>query len=209
MAPGPRAVKPARFFATRRAKKIQGLSYQYRHFKLFSISTGRNKPPGEISQSPRPRPPVTHNVCVPGCRRLVRPHTSGPRCLIPLAVDEYLREKSGKHHLFLRSKHPGRPRPAGVPSSRNLEAGTCPARRSRAGVARVMMGGEEESPRMGDSNPGCNYLVRGYSPSMHFFWGGDKPRYSPPLPFRRGRAGCPYGWHASAGARLGGHGCAY
>ena len=26
---------------------------------------------------------------------------------------------------------------------------------------------------------------------MHFFWGGDMPRYSPPLPFRRGRAGCP------------------
>ena len=43
----------------------------------------------------------------------------------------------------------------------------------------------------GDSNPGCNYLVRGYSPSMHFFWGGDMTHYSPPLPFRRGRAGCP------------------
>ena len=43
----------------------------------------------------------------------------------------------------------------------------------------------------GDSNPGCNYLVRGYSPSMHFFWGGDMPHYSPPLPFWRGRAGCP------------------
>ena len=57
LVPGPRAVKPARFFATRHANKMQGLSSQYRHFKLFSISTGRNKPPGEISQSPRPRPP--------------------------------------------------------------------------------------------------------------------------------------------------------
>ena len=84
MAPGPRAVKPARFFATGGAKKIQGLSNQYRHLKLFSISTGRNKPPGEISQSPRPRPPqppVTHTVCGPGGRRLVRPHTSGPHSL--------------------------------------------------------------------------------------------------------------------------------
>ena len=83
--PWPRAVKPARFFVAGPAKKVQGLSNQYRHFKLFSISTGRNKPPGKISQSPRPRrppqPPVTHThtVCVPGCRRLVRPHThSGP-----------------------------------------------------------------------------------------------------------------------------------
>ena len=57
--------------------------------------------------------------------------------------------------------------------------------------ARLRMGGEEESARTGDSNPGCNYLVRGYSPSMHFFWGGDMPHYSPPLPFRRGREGCP------------------
>ena len=63
-------------------------------------------------------------------------------------------------------------------------AGTCPARRSR-------MGGEEESARTGDSNPGCNYLVRGYSPSMHFFWGGDMPHYSPPLPFSRALCGVP------------------
>ena len=47
----------------------------------FQFLTGRNKPPGEISQSPRPRPPrppVTHTVCGPGCRRLVRPHTTRP-----------------------------------------------------------------------------------------------------------------------------------
>ena len=82
-----------------------------------------------------------------------------------------------------------------------------PAGRSRTGAARVRMGGEQESPRTGDSNPGCNYLVRGYSPSMHFFWGGDMPRYSPPLPFRRGRAGCPCVL-ASPGAWLGGRRCA-
>ena len=34
------------------------------------------------------------------------------------------------------------------------------------------------------------YLVRGYSPSMHFFWRGEMPYFSPPLPFQRGRAGC-------------------
>ena len=69
--------------------------------------------------------------------------------------------------------------------------GARPARGSRTSAARLRTGGEEESPRTGDSNPGCNCLVRGYSPSMHFFWGGDMPHYSPPLPFRRGRAGCP------------------
>ena len=36
-----------------------------------------------------------------------------------------------------------------------------PARRSQTGAARLSTGGEEESARMGDSNPGCNYLVRG------------------------------------------------
>ena len=84
LAPGPHAVKPARFFATRRANKIQGLSNQYQHSNCFQFLTGRNKPPGEISQSPRPRPPrppVTHTVCGPGCRRLVRPHTCRPHSL--------------------------------------------------------------------------------------------------------------------------------
>ena len=70
-------------------------------------------------------------------------------------------------------------------------AGARPARGSRTSAARLRMGGEEESARTGDSNPGCNYPVRGYSPSRHFLWGGDMPHYSPPLPFRRGRAGCP------------------
>ena len=80
--------------------------------------------------------------------------------------------------------------PGPRPGSR-WPAGARPARGSRTSAARLRTGGEEESPRTGDSNPGCNCLVRGYSPSMHFFWGGDMPHYSPPLPFRRGRAGCP------------------
>ena len=45
----------------------------------------------------------------------------------------------------------------------------CPARGSRTGTARLRMGVEEECARTGDSNPGCNYPVRGYSPSMQFF----------------------------------------
>ena len=80
--------------------------------------------------------------------------------------------------------------PGPRPGSR-WPAGARPARGTRTSAARLRTGGEEESPRTGDSNPGCNCLVRGYSPSMHFFWGGDMPRYSPPLPFRRGRVGCP------------------
>ena len=78
--------------------------------------------------------------------------------------------------------------PGPRPGSR-WPAGARPARGSLTSAARLRTGGEEESPRTGDSNPGCNCLVRGYSPIMHFFWGGDMPHYSPPLPFRRGRAG--------------------
>ena len=51
-------------------------------------------------------------------------------------------------------------------------------------------GGEEECTGTADTNPGCNYLVRGYSPSMHYFWRGDMPHFSSPLPFQRGRAEC-------------------
>ena len=79
--------------------------------------------------------------------------------------------------------------PGPRPGSR-WPAGARPARGgTRTSAARLRTGGEEESPRTGDSTPGCNCLVRGYSPSMHFFWGGDMPGYSPPLPFRGGRAG--------------------
>ena len=78
--------------------------------------------------------------------------------------------------------------PSPRPGSR-WRAGARPAWGSWTSAARLRTGGEEESPQTGDSNPGCNCLVRGYSPSMHFFWGGDMPHYSPPLPFRRGRAG--------------------
>ena len=64
--------------------------------------------------------------------------------------------------------------------------------------ARLRMVGEEECARTGDSNPGCNYLVRGYSPSMHFFWGGDMPRYSPPSIFGGSERGARVCWQARA-----------
>ena len=60
----------------------------------------------------------------------------------------------------------------------------------RLGAAHLRMGGEEECTGTADTNPGCNYLVRGYSPSMHYFCRGDMPHFSPPLPFQRGRAEC-------------------
>ena len=71
--------------------------------------------------------------------------------------------------------------------------------------AHLRTGGEEECTGTADTNPGCNYLVRGYSPSMHYFWRGDMPHFSPPLPFqpragarpRRARSGAP----ACAGLR--------
>ena len=97
--------------------------------------------------------------------------------------------------------------PGPCPGSR-WPAGARPERGSRTSAARLRTGGEEESPRTGDSNPGCNCLVRGYSPSMHFFWGGDMPHYSPPLPFRRGRALCPCMLASPRGARLRGRGLA-
>ena len=72
-------------------------------------------------------------------------------------------------------------------------------------AAHLRTGGEEQCTGTADTNPGCNYLVRGYSPSMHYFWRGDMPNFSPPLPFqpcagarpRRARSGAP----ACAGLR--------
>ena len=61
---------------------------------------------------------------------------------------------------------------------------------SRLGAAHLRTGGEEECTGTADTNLGCNYLVRGYSPSMHHFWRGDMPHFSSPLPFQRGARGC-------------------
>ena len=73
---------------------------------------------------------------------------------------------------------------------------------SRLSAAHLRTGGEEECTGTADTNPGCNYLVRGYSPSMHYFWRGDMPHFSPPLPFQP-RAGARPRW-----ARSGAPACA-
>ena len=73
---------------------------------------------------------------------------------------------------------------------------------SRLSAAHLRTGGEEECTGTADTNPGCNYLVRGYSPSMHYFWRGDMPHFSPPLPFQP-RAGA-----RPRGARSGAPACA-
>ena len=69
---------------------------------------------------------------------------------------------------------------------------------SRLSAAHLRTGGEEECTGTTDTNPGCNYLVRGYSPSMHYFWRGDMPHFSPPLPFQPGAGARP--WRARSGA---------
>ena len=96
-----------------------------------------------------------------------------------------------------------RPPPPPLPFSGGEERRVAPG--SRLSAAHLRTGGEEECTGTADTNPGCNYLVRGYSPSMHYFWRGDMPHFSPPLPFqpragarpRRARSGAP----ACAGLR--------
>ena len=73
---------------------------------------------------------------------------------------------------------------------------------SRLSAAHLRTGGEEECTGTADTNPGCNYLVRGYSPFMHYFWRCDMPHFSPPLPFQP-RAGA-----RPRQARLGAPACA-
>ena len=75
-----------------------------------------------------------------------------------------------------------------IPKMGGEERGPRPP--SRSSAAHLRTEGKEECARTGDTNPGCNYLVRGYSPTMHYFWRGDMPHISPPLPFQRGRVGC-------------------
>ena len=149
--PWPRAVKPARFFVAGPAKKVQGLSNQYRHFKLFSISTGRNKPPGKISQSPRPRrppqPPVahTHSLCPGVSAPSPAPHppasARGPRSRRP---PEHPTAKA------LRAQPSARRPPAARGGSVITEprgARRPPARKHAAGPGTGKSGGEPQRPQ--------------------------------------------------------------
>ena len=75
---------------------------------------------------------------------------------------------------------------------------------SRLSAAHLRTGGEEECTGTADTNPGCNYLVRGYSPSMHYFWRGDMPHFLPPLPFQPRAGARPR--RARSGPRVAGSG---
>ena len=96
-----------------------------------------------------------------------------------------------RHNARLRKRRPSSPPVFGRGGASGAQAsGPHPRPGSRLGAAHLRTGGEEECTGTADTNPGCNYLVRGYSPSMHYFWRGDMPHFSPPLPFQRGRAEC-------------------
>ena len=72
--------------------------------------------------------------------------------------------------------------PPPLPFSKAL----CDVPRPAPGVA--LAGGRSPSAAIADGR-GRVEDWRGYSPSIHFFWEDDMSHYSPPLPFRRGRAG--------------------
>ena len=96
-----------------------------------------------------------------------------------------------RHNARLRKRRPSSPPGFGRGGASGAQAGGPRLRPgSRLGVAHLRTGGEEECTGTADTNPGCYYLVRGYSPSKHYFWRGDMPHFSPPLPFQRGRAEC-------------------
>ena len=86
-----------------------------------------------------------------------------------------------------------RPPPPSLPflggASGAQAGGPRPRPGSRLGAAHLRTGGEEECTGTADTTPGCNYLVRGYSPSMHYFWRGDMPHFSSPSLF----SGAPVG----------------
>ena len=99
-----------------------------------------------------------------------------------------------RHNARLRKRRPSSPPifgRGGEEASLLLPSRFREGSAGRAGRwAHLRTGGEEECARTGDTDPGCNYLVRGYCSSMHYFWRGDMPHISPPLPFQWGRVGC-------------------
>ena len=88
----------------------------------------------------------------------------------------------------------------GAPKHADMQP--APGGRSRPAQARVWTGGEEKRPQTGDDNTGYNYLVRGYSPFMHFFGEVTCPFFLLPALFggaERGsveRRACAFVWPA-------------
>ena len=187
----------------------------------------RGGPRGRSFASPRPAPPSasarSRRLQTPGhvSQRLggarLRPGW-GPSCPCGVAPSGTRSPAPGLRRPRLARPHPlpkweGRreassssPPVFGRGGASGAQAGgPRPRPGSRLSAAHLRTGGEEECTGTADTNPGCNYLVRGYSPSMHYFWRGDMPHFSPPLPFqpragarpRRARSGAP----ACAGLR--------
>ena len=151
----------------------------------------------------RPQRPCHHALCVltrRGCPILYVPAQCAPAKTEALLPSRF---REGRRDLLPSQNGRGgeRPPPPPLPFSGGEERrARRPAGRARArgrDWARHTCGREGRRnapepliPIQADTNPGCNYLVRGYSPSMHYFWRGDMPHFSSPLPFQRGRAEC-------------------
>ena len=154
----------------------------------------RRAPPARVRAPTRARAPQGPASRRPPSRFVGR-HAASARSGPPLPKWEGRREASSSSPpVFGRGGASG-----------SQAGGPRPRPGSRLSAAHLRTGGEEECTGTADTNPGCNYLVRGYSPSMHYFWRGDMPHFSPPLPFqpragarpRRARSGAP----ACAGLR--------
>ena len=155
----------------------------------------RGGPLGRSLASPRPAPsspgrtasppPSGSHVRSPGAsmRQAVACPSVLSGCVLRLGQRRATRWPPPLPSRFREGRSVGRAGPAGRACARGRGHVTL-------GTARLRTGGEEECTGTADTNPGCNYLVRGYSPSMHYFWRGDMPHFSSPLPFQRGARGC-------------------
>ena len=156
--PPPHRVHPA---------SVRGPSSRPR-LKIATVPAGSTRPGAQPSAR---RPPAARGV--PSSRDLEAPvaHQCARTLCHKIRADPRVAPYSMfRHHAGLRKQRPSSP-PSFV-SSPPIREGRRAVRGGRGGVAtHFRTGGEEECARTGDTNPGCNYPVRGYSPSMHFFQG--------------------------------------
>ena len=144
-----------------------------------------------------PRPPCHRALCMltrRGCPILYVPAQCAPgkmEALLPSHFREGRRPPPLPKWEERREASSSSPPVFGRGGASGAQAGgPRPRPGSRLSAAHLWTGGEEECTGTAVTNPGCNYLVRGYSPSMHYFWRGDMPHFSSPLPFQRGARGC-------------------
>ena len=77
-------------------------------------------------------------------------------------------------------------------------SGPRPLPGSRLGAAHLRTGGEEECTGTADTNPGCNYLVRGYSPLCIISEEVTCPIFHLPSLFRRAERSAAACWHVTS-----------